>query len=56
MLILSVKSGGKVVITTDSGERIEVVNIDVRNLRLGFAADESVKILRGELEQRMEAA
>lgn len=51
MLVLSRKLNEKTVIITASGERIEVVLVDIDRgkVRLGFAADRSVQIFREEL-------
>jgi carbon storage regulator CsrA len=55
MLVLSRKTNESVVITTPSGERIEVTVIEYHStgfapkLRLGFKAPKDVKIYRKEL-------
>lgn len=51
MLILSRKSGETLLITTPKGEVIEVRINSIKGCRVsvGVTADESIKILRGEL-------
>ena len=53
MLVLSRKYTEEIVITL-GGERVIVTLIEVRGdkVRLGFTANESVKIIRSELEKR----
>ena len=55
MLVLTRRRGEAVVIKTPSGERIKVLFIECKtfnSVRLGFAADRSVEILREEVEGR----
>ena len=51
MLVLTRKLGQKTVIITPSGDRIEVVVVDIDRgkIRLGFTAGRSVQIFREEL-------
>ena len=51
MLVLSRKLNEKTVIITPSGDRIEVVVVDIDRgkVRLGFSASRSVQIFREEL-------
>lgn len=51
MLVLSRKLNEKTVIITPSGDRIEVVIVDIDRgkVRLGFEANRSVQIFREEL-------
>lgn len=50
MLVLGRKIDERVTLTTQSGEVITVMVVDIRGetIRLGFEADRSVRILRGD--------
>ena len=58
MLVLSRKLSEKTIITTPSGERIEVavVDIDRNKIRLGFTADVRITINREEVDRRKQSA
>lgn len=51
MLVLSRRKFEKLILTTESGERIELAICEITwgRVRLGIAAPDSVKILREEL-------
>ena len=52
MLVIGRRKGEVVVVTTESGERLEIMltRIQRHQVRLGFSAGPGVKILRAELE------
>ena len=54
MLVLSRKRGEAV--STDNGVKVTVIEIRGDNVRLGFEADESVKIHRQEVWAEIEKA
>ena len=54
MLVLSRKKNESIVINGDI--RIEILQIKGKQIRLGITAPSSMKVLRGELPQRMNAA
>lgn len=55
LLVLSRKRNEKVFAITSTGERIEVLVVDIRGdkVRLGFRAAPGVVFLREEVEERM---
>jgi carbon storage regulator CsrA len=58
MLALNRQKNEKIIITTEAGERIEVVVVEIRGahaVRLGFEAPKSVKINREEIETKVES-
>lgn len=54
MLVITRKRGETITITTQDGQRIEVVLIEMQKSRARIAvkAPGTVKVVRGELEQR----
>ena len=62
MLVLSRQLQETIIITTASGERIEIIVVDIRSpksgckVRLGINADRGVTIHRGEVQAAIDSA
>ena len=56
MLVLSRRTGQKVIVTSPNGDRLEIEFLEIDNtlgkIRLGFTGPREFRILRGELETR----